>query len=256
MRKASFPMTRSNSSSPIQVEGDRFRYYDFPVNQMFGVQSSLPNFMAQTHQVNNAADAENYIKRLDQFPQNFSQVIEGLKLREAKGVIPPKFTVDKVLEQMNGFIGDAGRRRTCCTRASRRSSTRSTPTRWTRPTRDDLLGAGQGVDRRQRLSGVSRSDRLFHGPASRRRIAESRRLEPARRRCLLRLVRAQPHDDRHDAGAGPRARPGRSRADQRGDGCDPARQGPDRGQHRRARAAAGARSPSRCIRTRRKARRR
>ncbi|MEZ5461850.1 DUF885 family protein [Dokdonella sp.] len=87
-----------------QVEGDRFRYNDFPVNQMFGVQSSLPNFMAQTHQVNNASDAENYVKRLDQFPKHFSQVLEGLKLREEKGVIPPKFTVDKVLDQMNGFI--------------------------------------------------------------------------------------------------------------------------------------------------------
>lgn len=87
-----------------QVEGSRFRYNDFPVNQMFGVQSSLPNFMAQTHQVNSREDAENYIKRLDQFPVQFSQVIEGLKLRESKGAIPPKFTVDKVLDQMNGFI--------------------------------------------------------------------------------------------------------------------------------------------------------
>jgi uncharacterized protein (DUF885 family) len=87
-----------------QVEGQQFRYDDFPVNQMFGVQSSLPNFMAQTHQVNNAADAENYIKRLDQFPLHFSQVIENLKLRESKGAIPPKFTVDKVLDQMSAFI--------------------------------------------------------------------------------------------------------------------------------------------------------
>ncbi|HET9031670.1 MAG TPA: DUF885 domain-containing protein [Dokdonella sp.] len=87
-----------------QVEGSRFRYNNFPVNQMFGVQSNLPNFMAQTHQVNSRGDAENYIKRLDQFPVQFSEVIEGLKLSEQKGVIPPKFTVDKVLEQMNGFI--------------------------------------------------------------------------------------------------------------------------------------------------------
>lgn len=87
-----------------QVEGDRFRYNSFPVNQMFGVQSSLPNFMAQTHQVNNKEDAENYIKRLDQFPLQFTDVIKDLKLREGKGAIPPKFTVDKVLDQMNGFI--------------------------------------------------------------------------------------------------------------------------------------------------------
>jgi uncharacterized protein (DUF885 family) len=60
--------------------------------------------MADTHQVKDAKGAESYISRLDQFPRNFSQVIEGLKLREAKGVIPPKFTVDKVLEQMRAFI--------------------------------------------------------------------------------------------------------------------------------------------------------
>lgn len=87
-----------------QVDGDRFRDHDFPVNQMFGVQSSLPNFMAQTHQVNNRHDADAYIARLDRFPEKFAQVIEGLKLRESKGVLPPKFTVDKVLAQMKGFI--------------------------------------------------------------------------------------------------------------------------------------------------------
>ncbi len=87
-----------------QVEGDRFRYNSFPVNQMFGVQSNLPNFMADTHQVNNASDANNYIKRLDLFPQHFAQVIQDLKLRESKGAIPPKFTVEKVLEQMRAFI--------------------------------------------------------------------------------------------------------------------------------------------------------
>ncbi len=89
----------------IQIEGDRFRLHDFPVNQMFGVQSNLPNFMAQTHQVKDAAEADAYIARLDLFPTRFAQVIEGLKRRETKGVIPPKFTVDGVLEQMNGFIG-------------------------------------------------------------------------------------------------------------------------------------------------------
>ena len=86
------------------VEGDRFRFHDFPVNQMFGAQSNQPNFMADTHQVKDASGAESYIARLDQFPRNFSQVIEGLKLREAKGIVPPKFTVDKVLEQMRAFI--------------------------------------------------------------------------------------------------------------------------------------------------------
>ena len=89
----------------IQVEGDRFRDYDFPVNQLSGIQSSLPNFMAQTHQVNNRHDADAYIARLDKFPLKFAQVVDGLKLRESKGVIPPQFTVEEVLTQMQGFIG-------------------------------------------------------------------------------------------------------------------------------------------------------
>ena len=88
----------------IQVEGDRFRDYDFPVNQLSGIQSSLPNFMAQTHQVNNKHDADAYIARLDKFPLKFGQVVDGLKVRESKGVIPPQFTVEEVLTQMQGFI--------------------------------------------------------------------------------------------------------------------------------------------------------
>jgi len=89
----------------VQVEGDRFRDHDFPVNQMAGIQSSLPSFMTETHQVNNRHDAEAYVARLDKFPQKFDQIIEGLKLRETKGVLPPKFTVDGVLKQMTGFVG-------------------------------------------------------------------------------------------------------------------------------------------------------
>ncbi|MGA8278340.1 MAG: DUF885 domain-containing protein [Rhodanobacteraceae bacterium] len=93
----------------MQVEGDRFRDDDFPVNQMFGVQSSLPNFMAQTHQVHDRGDAENYISRLDQFPRVFGQVVDGLRLRESEGVVPPQFTVEEVLAQMDGFIAKPGK---------------------------------------------------------------------------------------------------------------------------------------------------
>ena len=90
-----------------QVDGDRFRYHNYPVNQMFGAQSGLPNFMAQQHPVAKTKDAENYLARLAQFPRFFGQVIEGLRLREDKGILPPQFTVEKVLDQMNAFIAVA-----------------------------------------------------------------------------------------------------------------------------------------------------
>lgn len=88
----------------VMVEGDRFRYHTYPVNQTFGVQMTLPNFMSQVHQVSNKAEATAYIERLEKFPQKFGQLIESLKLRESKGIIPPQFTVEEVLTQMRGFI--------------------------------------------------------------------------------------------------------------------------------------------------------
>jgi uncharacterized protein (DUF885 family) len=87
----------------VQLDGEKYRDYDFPVNQMFGVQSTLPNFLAQQHPVKTASDANNYIARLDKFPVKFEQVIEGLRLRESKGVVPPQFAVEEVLKQMDGF---------------------------------------------------------------------------------------------------------------------------------------------------------
>lgn len=85
-------------------DGKRFRYHDFPVNQMFGVQSSLPNFMASSHVVESERDARDYITRVNQFGTRFDQVLEGLQHRESLGILPPRFTVEKVLEQMRGFI--------------------------------------------------------------------------------------------------------------------------------------------------------
>jgi uncharacterized protein (DUF885 family) len=86
------------------ADGKRFRYHNFPVNQMFGAQSGLPNFMANSHFVESERDARDYIARVDQFGTRFDQVIEGLEHREALGILPPRFTVEKVLAQMRGFI--------------------------------------------------------------------------------------------------------------------------------------------------------
>jgi uncharacterized protein (DUF885 family) len=85
------------------VANERFRLHDFPVNQMYGVPTSLPNFMANTHHIGDARDARDYVARLEGFGAKFDQTIEGLKLRESKGLLPPKFTVEKVLEQMREF---------------------------------------------------------------------------------------------------------------------------------------------------------
>lgn len=89
-----------------QVNNEDWIWHGFPVNQMFGVQSSLPNFMAQQHVVEDRTDAEHYIARLRLFPRQFDGVIEGLQLREDNGIVPPRFAVEKVIDQIDGFVGD------------------------------------------------------------------------------------------------------------------------------------------------------
>lgn len=88
-----------------QVEGEEFFYHGYPVNQMFGQQSNLPSMMESSHKLEGKSDVEAYIIRLSKFDTKFDQVIEGLKIREEKGIIPPIFVIDRVLSEMKGFTG-------------------------------------------------------------------------------------------------------------------------------------------------------
>jgi len=88
-------------------DAGRWRLYGFPVNQMFGAQSNLPNFMTQQHVVEDELGAEHYIARLELFDTKFAQVLEGLHEREAAGILPPNFAVTKVIDQIEGFLEPA-----------------------------------------------------------------------------------------------------------------------------------------------------
>ncbi|EGT3626224.1 DUF885 domain-containing protein [Morganella morganii] len=81
-----------------------YRYHNYPLNQLFGVQNGYPSFMQAQHQVHSVGDAENYLSRLQKVKLKFAQTLEGLKIREAKGIIPPKFVIERVLSEMNDFV--------------------------------------------------------------------------------------------------------------------------------------------------------
>ncbi len=87
------------------VRAEPFRHHDYPLNQMFGIQSDLPDFMMNLHPVVSKLEARNYIKRLSRLGIKFDQVMEGMLIRERMGVIPPKFVIRRVLDEMNGFLG-------------------------------------------------------------------------------------------------------------------------------------------------------
>lgn len=88
----------------MQVEGDRFRFHNYPANQLFGFQNGLPTFMATQHPIQTVGDAEDYNSRLDQFDTYFAQQLEGMRLRVERGIIPPAFVIDKVLDETRAFV--------------------------------------------------------------------------------------------------------------------------------------------------------
>ena len=86
------------------VEAEKFRFHNYPVNQLFGAQNGFPSFMESTHQVHSVSDAEDYVSRLSQAGRKFDQVLEGLRHRESLQILPPQFVVTKVLEEMRNFV--------------------------------------------------------------------------------------------------------------------------------------------------------
>ncbi len=81
-----------------------YRFYNYPVNQMHGMQAETPAFMINMHRIENKSDAEAYISRLNGMNALFTQAIENIKMREKNGIIPPKFVFAKVLNDSRNII--------------------------------------------------------------------------------------------------------------------------------------------------------
>ena len=69
----------------------KWRHYNYPVNQMFGMHSSVASLLINQHGISEVDDAEDYIARLNGLPELFEQLAENLELRAEKGIIAPKF---------------------------------------------------------------------------------------------------------------------------------------------------------------------
>lgn len=90
----------------IQAEGEPFLLHDYPFNQLDGLQVDLPDFLQNVHPMNDARDAEDYVARLSQVGVAIDQAIAGTRERAAAGIVPPRFVVDRVRDQVETFLGD------------------------------------------------------------------------------------------------------------------------------------------------------
>lgn len=85
----------------------KWRHHNYPLNQMFGIHTQIPSLLINQHSIDNAKEAQDYIARLHAIPALFTQVIDGLNLREKKGIVPPKFVFPFITESSINVITGA-----------------------------------------------------------------------------------------------------------------------------------------------------
>lgn len=86
------------------IEGFKYRFHNFPLNQMRGTHTSVPTFLININKIDSLKDAENYLARLSTVDKKFSYLFEGLEKRNEMGIVPPAFTFDKVIEACQNII--------------------------------------------------------------------------------------------------------------------------------------------------------
>jgi uncharacterized protein (DUF885 family) len=141
--------------------GNEYLQYDYPVNQLFGVQATLPEFLTQTHLIERRRDAEHYVARARKVGPAIDQVIRGLDLREQNGIVPPRFVFDRVLPQMREFITPPAREHALFTHFTARL---------------DSIGGAKGKRRSALEAEMERAIEESIYPAYRRLIARCEKL--------------------------------------------------------------------------------
>lgn len=87
-----------------EIADYKWRYHSYPVNQMFGFQSSLPAFMINMHTISSPQEARAYISRIKEFQRVFDEMMIYMDKQAQLGIIPPNFVFSKVLTDAQNVI--------------------------------------------------------------------------------------------------------------------------------------------------------
>lgn len=90
-----------------RIAGAEFLWHDFPVNQLMAIHNLLPGFMTAQHPLRHDRDVDFYLERLAQFPAAFQGTIEVVAHRAERGLLPPRFALEKTIRDSRAFIAAA-----------------------------------------------------------------------------------------------------------------------------------------------------
>lgn len=103
--RISFQLFKENAEN--QIVDYKYRHHNYPVNQMFGTHTQVASFLINIHRVTDSSDAAAYVARLNGVEQLFDQLIDNLKIREEKGIVPPKFVFPRIIEASRNIVKGA-----------------------------------------------------------------------------------------------------------------------------------------------------
>jgi uncharacterized protein (DUF885 family) len=77
-----------------------YRNTPYVVIQNVGAYIDTPQFLDTDHPIENRADAEAYLARLAQYPRQLDGELERLRAARERSLVPPKFLLDKAIDQL------------------------------------------------------------------------------------------------------------------------------------------------------------
>jgi uncharacterized protein (DUF885 family) len=87
------------------VRGHKFMYHNYLVHYFLSsYNDDLVRFFTECHPLTSREDAQDYVERLSQVDLQVDQVMEGLKLREKTGVVPPVYIVEMTEKWMMRYL--------------------------------------------------------------------------------------------------------------------------------------------------------
>jgi uncharacterized protein (DUF885 family) len=107
-----------------------WRNTPYVVIQNVGAYLDVPRFLDSEHQINEAADAEAYLSRLQSYPTQLDGELERAAAARAKGLVPPDFLLDKALGQLRQSVDGARKGGSLVESIERRTREKNIPGNW------------------------------------------------------------------------------------------------------------------------------
>ena len=107
-----------------------WRNTPYVVIQNVGAYLDVPRFLDSEHQINDAADAEAYLSRLQSYPRQLDGELARAADARARGLVPPDFLLDKALGQLKQSVDGARKGGGLVESIERRTREKNIPGNW------------------------------------------------------------------------------------------------------------------------------